>query len=392
MMFQPNISIGIICNDGFGLTPIGNWDISSSDDGLIFTPIDADALMEVKGVTIGNNFHWQDKKTFRYKGTMKVIRNNHSPATLVNVLPLEQYLQSVVCSEMSATCAVEFIRAHTIISRSWALRKLQRGRGRNEGIAGRICSDDCIRSWEESSDHRDSGYDFCSDDHCQRYQGVEDITEHVAEAVRSTEGIVLADAEGEIADTRFSKCCGGTTEKFSSCWEEHDHPYLTIKSDPFCDPIYARQHGIEKQLKESLKGFDSATEYFSWEETVSDQEIEENIGAKFGRNIGKILEMEISEKSASGRAVALLLKGEKGELTIGKELMIRRLLSDSHLKSSYFSIGRDKLPGRWRLKGKGWGHGVGLCQIGAAAMALTDFSAEEILAFYYPGTKLIKLY
>lgn len=388
--FQPRISIGIISDGGFGLAPQGRWDISASDDGIIYTPLEPDALMEVRGVTIGRNFHWQSKQTFHYLGSMRVLRREGSPSVLVNTLPMEQYLESVVSSEMAPDAPEEFIKAHTVISRSWALRKLEGGVGEGEGRVGKIAEPGRILDWDESSDHRGSGFDLCSDDHCQRYQGADCVTDKVRRAVKATEGLVLTDADGRIADARFSKCCGGHTELFSSCWEDRDLPYLTVRNDPYCDPAFARSRGFEPELRKALKGFDADCRYYTWTAEIGRDEVRRNLKEKFGRDVGEILGLEVERRSKAGRAVSLRITGSESSLSLGKELMIRRLLSPSHLYSSAIEIAPEA--GGFRIKGRGWGHGVGLCQIGAAAMALAGYDAAQILGFYYPGTSLTKRY
>lgn len=361
-MTEPLISVGIITGEDYTVTR-------------------GEGYTEVGGVVIGRGFHWERKAAFRYEGELLETRHG-----LVNRLPVERYIASVISSEMNPAAPKEFLRAHAIISRSWAMRKLT---VREHPGEGKQSSESEIITWQESDAH--VGFDVCSDDHCQRYQGMECIDARVMEAIESTRGTVLYDdAAREVADARFSKCCGGTTELFSTCWADREMPYLKAVKDPYCDPARLPD-GVRKRVHASiLKEYDDGTDYFDWHAEAPRCLVRANLKERFGRDIGEVTALVPLDRGASGRIRRLRVEGSSGAVVIGKELAIRRLLSPSHLFSSAFSV--KETPDGFILSGRGWGHGVGLCQIGAAVMASEGKTAEEILSFYFPGTSLKKIY
>lgn len=330
---------------------------------------------------IGNGFHWQRPISVLLPG--EIIPHDGTGISLLNRLPVEQYLECVVGSEMNPLSPPEFLKAHAIISRSWAVGKVLRSH--TESSEGKKNEAGEIIDWNDTADH--SGFDVCSDDHCQRYQGIQPISEAALRAIRESAGQVLVDKDGAIVDARFSKCCGGRTEIFSTCWQDREISCLESFEDPWCDLTSLSCHDRETALRSVLKDYDLSTDGgYRWKATVSKKDIARNLREKFGRDIGKIKAIRPLETGFSGRIRLLEVSGESGILRIGKELMIRRLLAPTHLLSSAFEAednGDDIM-----LHGRGWGHGVGLCQIGAAAMALSGKSAGEILSFYYPGSKI----
>jgi len=363
----------------------GEYDVTHEADSIRYVPRTSGSLLEVSSVKIGLGFHWEREMPFLLRGTV-IIRDNEDGCLLKNILPVEDYLESVVSSEMNPEAPVEFLRAHAIISRGWAVGKLSR---HSFPSYGKVRERNKILTWEDTADHQ--GYDVCADDHCQRYQGVSCITEKARVAVRSTSGLVLTDAEGVIADTRFSKCCGGIAETYSVCWDEKDYPYLANVEDPYCNPAYMSRHGLENVLQFILKDYDKVThDYFQWEGFVDSAVLRENLMQRYSLDTGEIADIRPMERGRSGRIKTLLIEGEKESIIIGKELEIRRALSSKALKSSNFEV--EKCDGGFKLRGRGWGHGVGLCQIGGAVMASEGYTAEEILGHYYPHTILKRIY
>lgn len=348
----------------------------------------------LEGVTIGKQFHWQKQEDQVFRGSLHIIAREGT-LHAINLVPVEEYLKSVISSEMSATNSLELLKAHAIISRSWVLRQLEAHTAQtlNSTDQATLSHDkqQTVRYWDHA-DH--TLYDICADDHCQRYQGVNrQESPLVKEAVESTRGVVLADAKGQICDARFSKSCGGRTELFSTCWQDRDYDYLQSVEDPYCSPEFIAQlpGGMSAVLSQVLNDYDRQTvDYHDWEVTYTHQQISELIEQKLGLGLGDILRIEPVERGASGRIKTLRLVGSQATHIIGKELLIRKALSDTHLLSSWFDV--EEIPEGFRLKGHGWGHGVGLCQIGAAAMALKGFTAEDILSYYYPGACLKTLY
>ncbi|MDE6410902.1 MAG: SpoIID/LytB domain-containing protein [Muribaculaceae bacterium] len=341
-------------------------------------------LTLLKNMLIGKDFHWQQTIEALLPGEVEI--NDDDVFKVVNRLPLEKYLECVVGSEMNPEAPEEFLKAHSVISRSWALGKIMSVHDHSE--TGKKNLTDEIVNWEDTCDH--VGFNVCSDDHCQRYQGIQPIPPAVKRALKATEGEVICSPEGKLIDARFSKCCGGKTELFSTCWQPEERDCLESFEDPWCNLDNLNQERRNEILKSILKDYDLINSGgFRWETIVTAEEIESNLHNKFGRDIGKITDLNIISRGASGRIYKLQVNGTKGTLLIGKELMIRRLLASSHLYSSWFDI-ENLSSGEWLLKGRGWGHGVGLCQIGAARMALEGFGYKEILSFYYPGAHIKK--
>ena len=331
-----------------------SFDAPSPEEGF------AEACFELRDVTIGINFHWEQKRNLQYAGSLKFIVEGDL-VTAVNVIGVEDYLLSVISSEMKSSASLEFLKAHAVVSRSYLL----------------------CRMADHSAHAR---YDVCSDDHCQRYQGIAMASgPTVRQAIDQTRGQVL-EYDGRICDTRYSKCCGGRTERFSACWEDIDYPYLQPVDDndggrDFCDCEDAAV------LSQVLNDYDLQTrDFYHWTVRRTGSEFGQLVKMRTGHDIGVITGMTPLSRGDSGRITNLELKGTLGSLTIGKELAIRRALSLSHLKSSAFDISRDG--DFFVLSGRGWGHGVGLCQIGAAVMAAKGYDYIQILKHYYKGASV----
>ena len=363
----------------------------------------------LEGVTIGKQFHWQQTEDQVFRGSLHIIARE-GQLHAINLVPVEQYLASVISSEMAATNSLELLKAHAIISRSWVLRQIRSAKQNHKrdaisSIAQRragdeatgTCKEVIIKYWDHS-DHK--LFDVCADDHCQRYQGItRQVSPLVEEAIRATRGIVLTDTDGKICDARFSKCCGGHTELFSTCWQDVDFDYLRDVDDPYCSPSFIETlpGGLQAVLGQVLNNYDQQTvDFHDWQVDFQQDELSELLEEKLSLGVGRILHLLPVERGASGRIKLLKIVGSEKTVEIGKELLIRKALSKSHLYSSWFDVEETQSPTdgskHFLLKGHGWGHGVGLCQIGAAAMALKGFSSEEILAHYYPGAHLSTLY
>ncbi len=386
-------------------------------DQLIFdakTPstMFAEPSFILHGVTIGVDFHWERQVTQKFAGRLKFITDG-GKVTAVNEIGIEDYLLSVISSEMKSSAGLEFLKAHSVISRSWVMAQIL---NRKKSVAGFLPCEaphnvaelvtmlDCKAGegkeeshdteyikWFDHDDHK--VFDVCADDHCQRYQGLTmAVGETVRKAIDQTWGLVLKSG-GEICDARFSKCCGGRMELFSTCWEDKDYPYLQALpdtpdekpgGDPFCDAT------DEKILSQVLNDYDLETkDFYRWTVEYSRNEVSDLIRTRSGIDFGTIQELIPIERGPSGRIKRLRVVGSKREMIIGKELIIRKWLSSSHLKSSAFTViwNGDKLT----LKGSGWGHGVGLCQIGAAVMASKGYCFQAILGHYYPGSELLPM-
>ena len=380
-----------------------------------YVPLSEDCSFSLMDVTIGIDFHWERNETQTFKGSLEVMRTKNGELTAVNVLDIEDYLQSVISSEMSATSHMELLKAHAVISRSWALCKIQRSLQGSafacqESEGKRIC-------WYGSEPHE--GFDVCADDHCQRYQGLR-AKDHknAIKAVQETQGEVLCQLgvrseelgvkEYEICDARFYKCCGGVTEEFETCWEDTHFDYLVkvedcnanrsqspmnltteegarkwIMSNPdaFCNT------SDKKILGQVLNDYDQETiDFYRWKVIYSQDELTAFV-ARHAPQLGKIIDLIPLKRGVSGRIYELNIVGENGSIIIGKELEIRKWLSNSHLYSSAFVV--EKEGETFTLYGAGWGHGVGLCQIGAAVMAEKGYTYKEILAHYYPNTIIV---
>lgn len=386
-------------------------------DELLFEPMheESDAF-ELLNVTIGINFHWERKEDQRFMGALKIIVENEK-LTGINVIHVEDYLTSVISSEMSATASLELLKAHAVISRSWLLAQIHKNKAitASQSLYSAFTqTDQELIRWYDREDH--THFDVCADDHCQRYQGITRAsTEMVRQAIAATRGQVLM-WKGNICDARFSKCCGGAFEEFQYCWEGIKHPYLSkqrdsktgsglpdlrveseadqwIRTSPeaFCNTK------DKKILSQVLNNYDQeTTDFYRWKIEYKQDELSELILKRSGIDYGQILDLIPVERGTSGRLVKLKIRGSKRTMTIGKELEIRRTLSTSHLYSSAFVIDKadivDDVPGRFILTGAGWGHGVGLCQIGAAVMGEQGYPYDTILLHYYIGATIDKLY
>jgi stage II sporulation protein D len=386
---------------------------------LLFNPIDENtASFQLSNVTIGLLFHWERKENQLFKGALQFLCDGNK-LVAINILPLEEYLISVISSEMSATSSLELLKAHAVISRSWLIAQVVKGKElRQAGEKYQTIWDndaEYIR-WYDREDH--NLFDVCADDHCQRYQGITRQTSILVEkAVNETAGLVLL-SNDQVCDARYSKSCGGMTETFEKVWEPVVHPYLQkmydgsngdfdpsldltieavaekwIRSSPeaFCNTT------DHKVLSQVLNDYDQETvDFYRWKVTYTQQEISGLIARKTGQDFGDIIELNPIERGNSGRIIRLEIVGTKKRRTIGKELEIRKVLSKTHLYSSAFVVDRydiaKEIPGKFVLSGAGWGHGVGLCQIGAAMMGEKGYSFEEILMHYFVGAELKKAY
>ena len=406
-------------------------------DELSFTPQqDTSSFFELQDVTIGINFHWERKEVQRFKGELKIIVEDDR-LTAINIIPIEDYLTSVISSEMSATASLELLKAHAVISRSWLLNKLKVANGKlkvimhpdNTANFELSTLPSQLIKWYDHEAHKN--FDVCADDHCQRYQGITRAsTPQAIEAVFATRGEVLM-YEGEICDARFSKCCGGAFEEFQNCWENVKHPYLIGQRDSKTETRLpdltkegcktVRKYPLTKEaeadkwirtspaafcnthnkqvLSQVLNNYDQeTTDFYRWRVCYSQQELSELIHKRSGIEFGKIIDLIPVERGTSGRLVRLKIVGTLRTLIIGKELEIRRTLSSSHLYSSAFVVDKEykedekEIPSRFILTGSGWGHGVGLCQIGAAVMGEQGYKYKEILSHYYPGSAIEQQY
>ncbi|HSE98905.1 MAG TPA: SpoIID/LytB domain-containing protein [Blastocatellia bacterium] len=388
------------------------------DRAITFTPAEFDSCrVVIEDVTIGIDFHWQRKETQQFQGALTLFATDDG-LTLINKLPLESYLVSVISSEMSASCPPDLQRAHAVVSRSWLLAQLHR-RGEEKRPAGQSISESPAEQirWYDRENHTD--FDVCADDHCQRYQGISKAFSRSAfEAVRDTRGKALVFGD-EVCDARYSKSCGGMTEIYSAAWEDKEVPYLVSIYDgagktPGYDMPLSVESNAERWIASSppaycdttnrellarvLPGFDQeTTDFYRWQVSYTKDELREILEARLGHDFGRIISLDPLERGQSGRIVRLRIVGEKKSLVIGKELEIRRALSRSHLYSSAFVVRADcergeGAPLTFHLLGAGWGHGVGLCQIGAAVMAERGRSHEEILAHYFRAADLRRLY
>lgn len=362
---------------------------------------------DLLNVTIGIHFHWERQEDQKFKGSLKLI-DEREHLTAINRLSLEDYLLSVISSEMKATSSAELLKAHAVISRSWLLA--QKAKAREIQGDYHSCyqtADEYIR-WYDREDHQH--FDVCADDHCQRYQGISKAyTQAVQEAMRATRGEVLI-YDNRICDARFSKCCGGVTERFENTWEPVSHPYLESIGDncqsapntEFSDENKARAWILSSPpgfcntsdksiLSEVLNDYDLETQhFFRWTKTYSVTELSELIKQKTGTDFGTIIDLIPIERGPSGRIIRLKIVGTQKTMTIGKELVIRKAFSPSHLYSSAFIV--EKESDKFTFRGAGWGHGVGLCQIGAAVMGAQGYTYREILRHYFPKATLTQMY
>jgi len=366
---------------------VGEHCFTPSAEERLFVPAEQGASFTLKDVVIGIGFHWERKEEQTFCGAL-LLKMEEGQVRAINVVPVETYLTSVISSEMSANASLELLKAHAVISRSWLMVMMEGRRKKEEGRCQlptasyhEQLSENSIIRWYDSEAH--TGFDVCADDHCQRYQGItRQSNPQVVEAIEATRGLVLT-YEGKICDARFSKCCGGMTEVFESCWENIRHPYLVAKEDPYCNTKDKRI------LSQVLNNYDQETvDFYRWDVHYTTDELSELVGRKSGIDFGRILDLVPMQRGASGRIITLKVVGEKRTLTVGKELEIRKWLSESHLYSSAFDV--EKTADGFILHGKGWGHGVGLCQIGAAVMGDQGIPYDEILTFYYPHAELTK--
>lgn len=444
---QPNVNVGIVSGQKIhfslnkpylakGEMVTGEQEVAFSEGGILwngnqyssltFHPQSADASFSLSDVTIGVNFHWERKETQTFLGTLHFVVESDKICA-INELPVERYLESVISSEMSATSSLELLKAHAVISRSWLLAQMKKRREVAESgnnFFSFVKKDDRLIRWYDREDH--TIFDVCADDHCQRYQGItKETSPHVAEAIRQTKGQILMDGD-DICDARFSKCCGGVTEEFQYCWEDTPKNYLSsvrdiiqgvksvgsaapaplpslqdeaaaeawIRSNPpaFCNTT------DKKILSQVLNDYDQETaDFYRWKVTLTQEKLKQLLDEKLKMNFGDILDLQAEERGKSGRISKLRIVGTEQTFVIGKELEIRRALSDTHLYSSAFVVDRCDIdekgvPQRFDIIGAGWGHGVGLCQIGAAVMGEEGFDYDAILLHYYQGAEIKKVY
>ena len=437
---EPEVKVGIVSGQKIhfslnkpylakGETVIGEQEVEFSEGGVLwngnqyssltFHPQSADASFSLSDVTIGVNFHWERKETQTFLGTLRFVVESDKICA-INELPVEKYLESVISSEMSATSSLELLKAHAVISRSWLLAQMKKRRDVAESgnnFFSFTKKEDMLIRWYDREDH--TIFDVCADDHCQRYQGItKETSPHVAEAIRQTKGQVLLDGD-EICDARFSKCCGGVTEEFQYCWEDTPKNYLTTVRDialgiestlpnltneeeaekwiRFNPPAFCNTQD-KRILSQVLNDYDQETvDFYRWKVTLTQEKLQQLIADRLKMDLGSILDMKSVERGTSGRISKLQIIGTEKTFTIGKELEIRRTLSDSHLLSSAFivdkyDIDEQGVPQRFELIGAGWGHGVGLCQIGAAVMGEEGYLYDAILLHYYQGAEIKKLY
>lgn len=386
-------------------------------DEIIFSPVDPeDSSFILQSVTIGKDFHWEKKENQKFRGGLKLLRDSDE-ITAINIIPLEQYLISVISSEMSSSSSLELLKAHAIISRSWILSHIDKMKNSSKSKVSRFTeNDEEIIKWFGREVH--DKYDFCAEDHCQRYQGITKVvTENSYSAVEDTRGIVLVDGS-EICDTRYSKCCGGITETFESVWEDEKHNYLNNIADYKFEP-----EGFQTDLRNEIEAsrwirqsppsfcntqdkeilsqvfteYDQRTsDFYRWKVNYNQKDLAKLLTTNLGIDFGNITDLVPVERGFSGRIVKLRIEGTKRSITIGKELYIRKVLSKSYLYSSAFIVKKENIekgiPQRFKLTGAGWGHGVGLCQIGAAVMGEMGYSFDAILIHYFRGAEIKRIY
>ena len=438
-MKEPEINVGIVSakeihftlNGQFfakGETVSGNQMVSFSEGGILwnenqyreltFTPLEEKNSFSLYDVTIGLNYHWERQETQLFSGTLRLVVDEDK-IVAINILPVEDYLISVISSEMNANSSLELLKAHAVVSRSWLFAQIEKRKalsGKDEGFFSFIKTKEEYIRWYDREDH--TIFDVCADDHCQRYQGITKATNYtVAEAVHATRGRLLM-YDKKICDARFSKCCGGATEEFENCWEDKHYPYLTSVRDAEAEenlsfPDLTKEEEAERWIRKAPKSFcdthdkkilsqilnnydQETTDFYRWKIRYTQAELAELIRTKTKTDYGEIIDLIPIQRGPSGRICKLKIVGTLKTLTIGKEMEIRRTLSDSHLFSSAFVIDKGEvkegIPQWFLLSGAGWGHGVGLCQIGAAVMGEKGYSYEEILLHYYKGAEIRKFY
>ena len=419
---EPTVSVGIMEADSIRLTLHGefldgNGSIVSGEltvaEPIELRPTDNDSRATLHDVVIGKDFHWQQRMEQLFEGSFRIVRAPNGHLIAINDLGVEKYLRSVISSEMNANAPLEFLKAHAVISRSWLLAQMQHSR--KPHCEGMVSNGHELIKWYDRDDH--ALFDVCADDHCQRYQGVrENMPQTVAMALEQTQGEVLT-YNGVLCDARFSKCCGGVMERFSTCWGNEDMVYLAAKRDSdshlrlpdLTDEQEARQwclsapqawcaEATPQLLARVLNGYDLDTpDFYRWSVEYSAGELAAVLHEKSGIDFGMIKSIVPLHRGPSARIDRLEIVGTKRSMIVGKELEIRKWLSKSHLYSSAFAVDAldmdtDGIPRRWVFNGAGWGHGVGLCQIGAAAMADAGKQYRDILSHYYPESAITVLY
>lgn len=431
-MNEPTIRVGIMSAESITAMLHGDYVIDGSDDringdvsaqyadgGILFngvrysvlrlTPVsESECFFTLCDVTIGVEFHWQRKEAQSFKGGIEFYAADGA-VTVINNINAEEYLKSVISSEMNAHASLELLKAHAVISRSWLIAQIsKKGTDAKNGGKGMRADGNEIVKWYDRDDH--DLFDVCADDHCQRYQGItKAYIPTVKRAVEETRGEVLV-SDGEICDARFSKCCGGATEEFGYCWEDKDVEYLKGVRDSADEaplPDLTTECEAEKWiaaepeafcntsdgeiLRQILNDFDMETnDFYRWQVRYSQQELSDIVRERSGIDFGTIESLTPLERGVSGRISRLRIDGSKRSMIIGKELEIRKTLSQSHLYSSAFTVKREN--GDFVIYGAGWGHGVGLCQIGAAVMGSKGYGYREILAHYYKGARVEAAY
>lgn len=412
----PLVSVGIVGAESITFTLNGYGEDGSSrtatiHNGLIqydgkahtrlcFKPQSPDDSFSLMDVVIGVNFHWQRLETQTFRGSLRLLADG-GKIWAINDLPVEDYLESVISSEMSAQSSLPLLMAHAVISRSWLMSQIDGNTAPNTQAS----HGDAFIRWYDHTDH--TLFDVCADDHCQRYQGItKETSPNVAEAIRRTRGELLTYGD-EICDARFSKCCGGAMEEFQYCWDDTPKPYLKGVGDTPEETIpdltveeNARQWILsspksfcnttdKRILSQVLNDYDQeTTDFYRWRVSYTQEELSKLVEKKLGAGLGTITDMRPLKRGTSGRICELRITGTKKTIVVGKELEIRRALSESHLYSSAFVV--EKQGDTFTLIGAGWGHGVGLCQIGAAVMGDKGYAYDEILRHYYPGAEIEK--
>ena len=438
-MKEPEISVGIVnaqeihfTLNGFffakGETVTGEQVVSFQEGGILwkgmlyreltFTPLDEKNSFSLYDVTIGINFHWERQETQSFVGILKLVVDE-GKVTAINILPVEDYLTSVISSEMNATSSLEFLKAHAVVSRSWLFAQIEKRKamsGQTDGFFSFSKTEHEYIRWYDREDH--TIFDVCADDHCQRDQGITKASNQtVVKAVQATRGQILMHGN-TVCDARFSKCCGGATEEFGYCWEDKQFPYLSAIRDADKEenrplPDLTKEEEAERWIRQApasfcdthdkkilsqiLNNYDQeTTNFYRWKVRYTQEELAELIRRNTRTDYGQIIDLIPVQRGKSGRICKLKIVGTKKTLTIGKELEIRRTLSDSHLFSSAFVVDRselkDGIPEWFILTGAGWGHGVGLCQIGAAVMGEKGYTYDEILLHYYKDADIRRYY
>ena len=440
LLQEPIITVGIMhaerigfffdspfrCAEFPNITFDGEYEVFLSEDGRVsffeqqfdslhFTPIEEqdytseDGYFELEDVVIGINFHWERKENQRFKGGLTFMIEN-GKVVAINEIPTEAYIFSVISSEMSATASLELLKAHAVISRSWLLKPIIHNEHNATAVLEHRTEDELIK-WYERDSHE--LYNVCADDHCQRYQGITRArTENVRLAIEATRGLVLT-SHGQICDARFSKSCGGVSELFENCWADEHYSYLERVVDSQSLTVNSQQMDLtieenaeawirgeydsfcnthdKEILSQVLNNYDQeTTDFYRWKVEYTTEQLSELVARRSGIDFGTIIALEPVERGVSGRLTRLRIVGTKRTMIVGKELEIRRWLSESHLYSSAFVV--DKTENGFVLTGAGWGHGVGLCQIGAAVMGAKGYKYDEILYHYFVDSQLNVLY